>query len=636
MRSKSKDVLILFGPPGSGKTTQAFFMKEKFNLYYVSWGQISREIMSSGGRYPQFQQVLNTALAEGKKLASGMVADIIESEIKRVIEDNPKIKGIVLDGFPRYLAEAKELLEIINRNNLFLKGIIGFNIFLPTVFQRVSERVYCRKCGRFYSKLLAPKVSGVCDFDGNILKKRKDDEEKLVKARFELYLEETIPTFDYLALHAETSFYVNANQSEPLIFAELVTKLSNHEKTTHKLYYKTGQTKLPTDMGDFQLIGFQNTVSYDYHLVLAFGEYKDKRRVPVRVHSSCITGDIFASQKCDCGSQLKAAMDYIQQIGQGLIIYLFQEGRGINILNKIKAYELQDSGLDTIEANEYLHLPAEMRQYEVVRDIMDELSIKSMDLITNSPDKMNKLQSLGITIESRIPLVLPFTKHNKKYLKTKEERSGHFMKTEQKTEEGGSIEVEIKFALTVSQAIAIRTMLSEMPGASFRGKRYEKTSNFDNEESRMKEDDARLRVREISRSPEDERKKIEFCYKRRLSVDGIKKEEEIESDFESDPERLMSIIKKMGYELVDGYERFRETFLLRDVKITIDEFPFGYLLEIEGRESEILELSRYLNLDPMNAYKLSCDDFYVELCRKKGVKPKPFIAFDDMEMPKYE
>lgn len=422
----NKNLYVFFGPPGAGKSTQALLLQEKLNFQYVSWGKISREIALGRGPYKDYAEMLNRINKENRPFPNGFIFNIIRQEIQNNISDN-NTNGLILDGFPRRIEEAKELIDILKEFKINLKALIKFNIDHNTVRQRVTEREYCPKCGKFYNKVIRPKISKICDTDGTKLIKRIDDKLETVKNRFDLYIEESIDAFNLLASCAENSFDVNANQDEISLFAEIITKLNAQIKSSHHIYYKTGQTKLQTEFGEFDLMAYQNIINYDYHLVLTMGDIKNKRNIPMRIHSSCITGDIFGSQKCDCGEQLKKSMEYIAQQKLGVLVYLFQEGRGINIINKIKAYDLQSKGLNTIEANEHLGFPSELREYDMIKDIIKDLNIKSVDLITNNPEKISKLQSIGIIIENIIAIGVQENPYNKNYLNTKKEKLGHLI-----------------------------------------------------------------------------------------------------------------------------------------------------------------------------------------------------------------
>lgn len=639
MDNKSKNLFVLFGPPGAGKSTQALLLQEKLGLYYISWGHVSRQIMNNYGPYKNCYEIVKKLTEENKPFPEGFIANILNKEIESVLKDNKDIKGIVLDGFPRRIRESEELIDILRTNNLNLEAIIKFNIRYETVKKRIEDRIYCSKCGKFYNKIIKPKVDNICDYDSAELIKRPDDYLEILENRFNNYMEESLDGFNFLIPYARISFDINADQDEISLFAEIITKIKSQTKESHHIYYKTGQTKIQTENGEFNLIGYQNIINYDYHLVLAKGDVANKRNVPVRVHSSCITGDVFHSKKCDCGEQLQKTLKYINQRGFGILIYLFQEGRGINIINKIKAYELQLEGCDTIEANEYLGLPPELREYDIVRDILAGLQIKSIDLITNNPEKIDKLQSLGVIIENRIPIEIQSNQHNEKYLKTKKEKSGHLFSsiTNNELKKINNTELEIKFLINFDDVLEIRKKILKISGIFYEGRMYEKTTMLDNLIGQMQQEDARLRVRQISDQKGDENSKIEFSYKRRIKADGgIKQEEEIETAFVADINLFFQILNKMGYQITTSYERYRETYKINDIKITLDEFPFGFILEIEGEKIGIKEICSSLRLDMLKAYPLSCDDVYVELCQKNNIKPKDHIFFNDLEMPKIE
>ena len=182
---------------------------------------------------------------------------------------------------------------------------------------------------------------------------------------------------------------------------------------------------MPTEWGDFKFTPFKQKSNGMEHAALTLGEWEKDEPVLVRVHSSCATGDIFGSKRCDCGSQLHESMRMVQQAGKGAIVYLMQEGRGIGLCNKIRAYKLQDEGLDTAEANVRLGFRVDERDYGVGAGILRELGITRMRLMTNNPAKRAGLEGYGLSIEESVPIVIAPNKHNERYLKTKEERMGH-------------------------------------------------------------------------------------------------------------------------------------------------------------------------------------------------------------------
>jgi GTP cyclohydrolase II len=186
------------------------------------------------------------------------------------------------------------------------------------------------------------------------------------------------------------------------------------------------KSKLPTAFGNFEIIAFQDQTTGEEHIALAQGlETVPLKPVLVRMHSECLTGDAFGSLKCDCGPQLHATMKMINDAGQGVILYLRQEGRGIGLTNKIRAYALQDQGHDTLDANLLLNLPADARQYDMCSIMLDYLQIKDVQLITNNPLKIKALTDLGINVVSRVPLTVGLNHFNKAYLETKQKRMSH-------------------------------------------------------------------------------------------------------------------------------------------------------------------------------------------------------------------
>jgi len=186
-------------------------------------------------------------------------------------------------------------------------------------------------------------------------------------------------------------------------------------------------SKLPTQWAVFDMHGFEDPDADKEHLVLTLGDVSNGEPVLARVHSECLTGDALFSMRCDCGSQLQAALKRIAEEGRGALLYLRQEGRGIGLLNKVKAYKLQDEGADTVEANEKLGFGADMRDYSICKNMLDQLQIKQVKLMTNNPRKVNALTDQGIDVVERIPLQTGQNPHNAKYLATKAGKLGHWM-----------------------------------------------------------------------------------------------------------------------------------------------------------------------------------------------------------------
>ena len=206
-----------------------------------------------------------------------------------------------------------------------------------------------------------------------------------------------------------------------------VRDLIAYRHKTEKLIYKIETVNLPTYYGDFKLHLYSTDVDEYYHIALTRGEVSGKENVLVRVHSSCVTGDIFGSSRCDCGSQLHAAMSQVDREGSGVILYMMQEGRGIGLANKIKAYKLQENGRDTVEANEDLGFKPDLRDYGIGAQILSDLGLTSIRLLTNNPTKVIGLKGYGLEIIERVSLEVEPTIHNRKYMETKRDKMGHIL-----------------------------------------------------------------------------------------------------------------------------------------------------------------------------------------------------------------
>ena len=206
-----------------------------------------------------------------------------------------------------------------------------------------------------------------------------------------------------------------------------VEALVEYRKRHDKLVSIAAETKLPTKYGDFRIIIFKNEVDHKEHLMIVKGDVRGKSDVLMRIHSECLTGDVFGSHRCDCGEQLENALRSIEEQGEGIVIYMRQEGRGIGLTNKIKAYTLQDEGYDTVEANVKLGFPPDMREYSLAAQMLRELDVKSVKLLTNNPEKKEDLERWGITVTRRVPIVIKANSINAKYLNTKKEKMRHML-----------------------------------------------------------------------------------------------------------------------------------------------------------------------------------------------------------------
>src|SRR5262245_1699864 len=204
-----------------------------------------------------------------------------------------------------------------------------------------------------------------------------------------------------------------------------IADLIRYRMRTERMVKRVASAKMPTDYGEFQVHAFQSDINGETHVALVRGEIGDGSNVVVRVHSQCLTGDVFHSMRCDCGEQFDAAMKRIAAEERGVLLYLNQEGRGIGLANKIRAYALQDEGLDTVEANERLGFKPDQRDYGIGAQILGDLGVRSMRLLTNNPRKFVGLEGYGLSIAETLPIEIPAQEHSRHYLRTKKEKLGH-------------------------------------------------------------------------------------------------------------------------------------------------------------------------------------------------------------------
>jgi 3,4-dihydroxy 2-butanone 4-phosphate synthase / GTP cyclohydrolase II len=203
--------------------------------------------------------------------------------------------------------------------------------------------------------------------------------------------------------------------------ADLIAYRRRHDELVERVV----STTLPTGFGDFEVVGYRSLVDDKHHVALVKGDVAGKQDVLVRVHSECLTGDVFHSLRCDCGEQLESALSMIEREGEGVLLYLAQEGRGIGLLNKLRAYKLQEEGLDTVDANLKLGLPADLRDYGIGAQILVDLGLSSIRILTNNPKKIRGLEGYGLSVSAQVPIEHLPNPHNEAYLRAKKERMGH-------------------------------------------------------------------------------------------------------------------------------------------------------------------------------------------------------------------
>jgi 3,4-dihydroxy 2-butanone 4-phosphate synthase/GTP cyclohydrolase II len=216
-----------------------------------------------------------------------------------------------------------------------------------------------------------------------------------------------------------------------------VADIISYRRRTEKLVQCVAEAKLPTKYGEFGAFAYKSTTDPDEHVALVYGDISGDEPVLVRVHSECLTGDVFASLRCDCGQQLAMAMQDIVAEGKGVLLYMRQEGRGIGFHNKLKAYALQDQGMDTVEANEMLGFAADLRDYGIGAQILADLGLHQIRLLTNNPKKVVGLEGYGLQVTETVPIVAPETEYNACYMETKSKKMGHKLG---KSKKGGSDE----------------------------------------------------------------------------------------------------------------------------------------------------------------------------------------------------
>jgi 3,4-dihydroxy 2-butanone 4-phosphate synthase/GTP cyclohydrolase II len=225
----------------------------------------------------------------------------------------------------------------------------------------------------------------------------------------------------HMAVGDELAAYCERHGLKMVTIADLIAYRRLHDKLVERVV----DVSLPTGFGEFTAIGYRSLVDTKHHVALVKGEVAGEEDVLVRVHSECLTGDVFHSLRCDCGEQLESALGMIEKEGRGVLLYLAQEGRGIGLLNKLRAYKLQEGGMDTVEANLELGLPADLRDYGIGAQILVDLGLTSMRLLTNNPKKIRGLEGYGLSVTAQVPIEHTPNPHNEEYLRAKRDRMGH-------------------------------------------------------------------------------------------------------------------------------------------------------------------------------------------------------------------
>lgn len=413
----SVSLVVIFGPQGSGKSLVASFLTERLRCEHLSWGALYRSAEFRQKHGEAFKIIDDESVTIGRRsrLISKLMADSISS-----IAANSDVKKIVLEGFPRRIEEARALLRIVRQQGHGIEAVVRINPSFESVRRRLTVRRVCGQCGQYY---LDDKLK-TCPKDGGELFQPGMSEGE-AREELVIYSREIAGVVDHLSPVAEAFFDVGGDEDEDMMGYRVLTKLRDKVKSFTGTYMRQSSAVLETEFGKFLLVTFQSRVDYSCHLALVKGRVRNCDSVLVRVHSSCMTGDIFRSKKCDCGEQLAEALGRIQRAGRGVLVYLFQEGRGINIINKMRTYRFQAMGEDTQIANWHLHLPDDLREYSAARDVLRSLQVKSIVLLTNNRDKIQKMAELGVVIADVENIEVDPNPANERYLKAKKLRMGH-------------------------------------------------------------------------------------------------------------------------------------------------------------------------------------------------------------------
>ena len=367
-----RKLIILLGPPSSGKSEISQELSRILNATVISWEDIAKKLGygTENIKKDDVQTVMNEAL--------------------RQIAQH-KNMTYILRGFSLHPFEANEIANWYKEELVDHIYTVRLNVSLCYLIKK-TEYINTDSITHMF----------------NISKRNSRDVDAILRDV------------------SESLFDVDGEQPTDSVVADIIYGI-NYKLKPYKIYTFIESTQLNTKYGIFELRAYQSKIDYSYHLVLVKGNVFNKSGVYTRVHSSCITGDILFSNHCECGEQLELALKVLSTKKSGILFYLFQEGRGINIINKIKAYKLQAKGMDTVQANLALDLPSELRVYDIVKEVLDDLGVNSIKLMTNNPDKSTKLRRIGVLIEDLVPHIIEPNEINERYLNTKKEKMNHLL-----------------------------------------------------------------------------------------------------------------------------------------------------------------------------------------------------------------